>query len=169
MASGDSLLVLGPLNGYGPDGNFATFVEIAGGQSERVPALAFDDTTNEFVDFHCVMPEHYGGGGLTLTVIFAAAAATGVVRWEAGFQRWADDTVDIGGAHPYAYNHVEGVVPSAVDEVAYDDITFTDGADMGSVVAGDAFLLRFRRQNSGLTGTNLTGDARLLAIHVKET
>lgn len=173
MASGDSLLILTPNSATLPNTAFATPNLITGASTpaELIPVLDFDDTTQEYADFYCVMPEHYDGGGITMTVVFSAdEIATDVVEWQAAFRRVADDAEDLDTTtHTYAYNAVVATAPSVVGEVAYDDITFTDGADMDSVVAGDYFILRVTRDPTPSTGTDVTGDASLHAIHIKET
>ncbi len=173
MASGDSLLILLPVSSIAPATTYATFDTMVGTSTpaESIPVLDFDDTTQEYADFYCVMPEHYDGGGITATIVFSAAeAATDVVEWQLAFRRVADDAEDLDTtAHTYDYNAVVATAPSAVGEVAYDNITFTAGADMDSVVAGDYFILRVTRDPTPSSGTDVTGDASLHAIHVKET
>jgi len=49
-------------------------------------------------------------------------------------------------------------------------ITFTDGAQMDSIVAGDLFRLKIRRDADGTNGTdNIVTDMELLAVEVTET
>ena len=173
MASGNSLLALFPYDAIPTATLYATLDVVVGASTpvENIPVLDFDDTTQEYTDFYCVMPEHYGGGGITITVMFSAAqAATDVVAWQAAFRRVADDAEDLDTtAHTYVYNEVIATAPSVVGEVAYDNITFTDGADMDSVVAGDYFILRVTRDPTPSSGTDVTGDASIHAIHIKET
>ena len=174
MASGDSLLVLTPGAASLPAATYATFNSMTGTSTpaEAVPVLDFDDTTQEYADFYCVMPAAYAGTtGITCTIMWSAAeAATDVVEWQIALRRVADDGEDLDTtAHTYAYNAVVATAASAVGEVAYDNITFTDGADMDSVVAGDYFILRITRDPTPSSGTDVTGDASLHAIHIKET
>ena len=174
MASGDTLWVFDPLALTPPTTIFATGDTVLGTSTpaESVPVLDFDDTTQEYIDFYGVMPEHYAGTtGITLTVYFSAAeAASDVVAWQAAFRRIADDAEDLDTtAHTYVYNEVVATAPSVIGEVAYDDITFTDGADMDSVVAGDYFILRLTRDPTPSSGTDVTGDASLHMLHMKET
>lgn len=173
MASGDTLLILSPLHGTPPATIYATLDTIAGASTpaEAIPVLDFDDTTQEYMDFYCVMPTTYAGGGLTIIIGYSAAeAATDVVDWEIALRRIADDAEDLDtDAHTYSYNDVVDTAPSAVGEVAYATITFTDGADMDSVAAGEYFILRITRDPTPNSGTDVTGDASLHFIHVKET
>ena len=47
---------------------------------------------------------------------------------------------------------------------------FTDGAQMDSLSAGEAFRLKLRRDADGTSGTDdVTTDAELLLVEVKET
>src|SRR5688572_1376931 len=173
MASGDTLLTLNPLDYTPPATIYATLDTMVGTSTpvEAFPVLDFDDTTQEYADFHgLVMPANYAGGGLTLTIFYSAAeAASDVVKWEAALRRIADDAEDLDTtAHTYAYNVVEDTAPSVIGEVAYAAITFTDGADMDSVAAGELFSLRVSR-NPSTSGTDVTGDASIHAIRVSET
>lgn len=174
MASGDTLLVLTPAAASLPAATFATFDAMAGTSTpaESILVLDFDDTTQEYADFYCVMPAAYSGStGITCTIMWSAAeAATDVVEWQIALRRVADDAEDLDTtAHTYDYNAVVATAASAIGEVAYDNITFTDGADMDSVTAGDYFILRITRDPTPSSGTDVTGDASLHAIYVKET
>jgi hypothetical protein len=70
-------------------------------------------------------------------------------------------------AHTYVYNVITPTPPSAAGELAYDTITFTDGADMDSVAEGERAIMRVRRSDSAA----MSGDAELLwpAIVIRET
>ena len=173
MASGDTLIALFPQNVSPPATIYATHDTMAGTSTpaESIPLLDFDDTTVEYADFYCFMPRHYAGTtGITLTIVWSAAeAAADVVAWEAALRRVADDAEDLDTtAHTYVYNSSGDVTaPSVIGEVAYDPITFTDGADMDSVVAGEYFILRVKRVAPG--GTDVTGDASIHMIELQET
>jgi len=168
MASGDSLIAFFAWDGSPPATNGATFGTIIGTSTnnEVFSVANFDDTTAEFLDFTGIMPQHYTGGGLTCTVVFAHANNSSGPTWELAFRRINDDAEDLDTtAHTYVYNTVAAGVPTVVGEVGYDNVTFTDGADMDSVVAGELFNLRVSRD----VASGGTGDARLLSIHIKET
>jgi hypothetical protein len=48
-------------------------------------------------------------------------------------------------------------------------ITFTAGAQMGSLVAGEAFRLKIRRDADGTSGTDdITTDAHLMRVILRE-
>lgn len=135
---------------------------------EQIPTWDFDDTTVEYHDFLCEM-ESYDGGGLTITLKFGAAAAANDVRWEAAIRRIGDDIEDVDTTnHTYAFNSVTALVPSVIGEIAYNDITFTDGADMDSVADKELFILRVRRLASD-AADDLVGDAQLISVLIRET
>lgn len=171
MATGNTLLVLTPLDDAPPATLYATLDTMTGTSTpaEAVPVLDFDDTTVEYADFYGVMPSHYAGGGITMIIMWSAAQATNKGIWSAAFRRVGDDVEDLDTtAKTYDYNTTGDIDPaSVIGEVAYDTITFTNGADMDSVVAGDYFILRVKRPAP--SGTKITGDISIHAIHVKET
>lgn len=173
MASGNTLLILDAANARLPGSSAAQFVSLSGGATpgERDVLLAFDSGTIEYADWKCVLPRHYAGGGLTLTLTWSAASATtGNVIWGAAIRRMNDDAEDFDStAHSYDFNDTSGVTaPSAVGENSYDNITFTSGADMDSLAAGEVFWLRIRRNASSGSDT-MSGDSYLGTIEIRET
>lgn len=172
MASGETLLILTPLDNTPPATVYATLDTMTGTSSpaESVPVLDFDDTTAEYADFYCALPRNYASGGLTITFAWSAAAATNTAVLRAAFRRVADDTVDLDTtAFTYDYNTTGALTPpSAVGEVAYDTLTFTDGADMDSVAVGEYFILRVGRAPADGNDT-LVGDVSIHAIEIRET
>jgi len=168
-------IVLTPQSGMPPATLFATFDTIPGGSTpaEAVSVLDFDPDASEYMDFKFALPAGYADGGLTVTFIFSMTSdhdegTPHKVRWEAGIARIADDVLDMNSDQAYAYNGVSAIVPSVVGEVSYDDITFTDGADMDSLAAGEMAILRVYRDHDH-ADDNATGDAELQMITIKET
>ena len=172
MATGNTLLILTPLDNVPPATLGATLDYMVGASTpvESIPVLDFDDTTVEYADFYCVMPSNYAGGGVTLTFFWSQALATNTVVLSAAFRRVADDAEDLDTtAQTYDYNLTGALTPPSVaGEVAYDTLTFTDGADMDSVTAGDYFILRVRRVPTDGNDTSV-GDTSIHAIQIKET
>jgi hypothetical protein len=172
MASGDTLLVLTPLGGSPPATVPATIDTIAGADSvsaENIPCLDFDAAQDEYMDWYCVCPKNYASGGFTATIIWAALSdtSTNIVQFEAAFRAIEEDAEDLDTTdHAYAFNTVTATPSTTAGEVKYDDITFTDGSDSDEVDADDAFIFRLMRDVSDDT---LTGDASVLAVHLKET
>jgi len=167
MASGDTLAYFTALNGRPPSSNFATLDSRNG-----VDVLDFDDTTDESVEFGGVMPRHYAGTtGVTVTVGWmATSATTGTISLDAAFKSVTDDADDIDTKAYAAANNANPTTASASGEVDYATITFTDGADMDSVAAGEYFQLKITRDANGTTSTDsMTGDMELVFVEVKET
>lgn len=169
MASGQ--VVLQVLKAIPPATGFATPDSRAGGSSpaESVTVWDFDDTTAEVMDFLCYLTGSYAGGGLTLVLPWSATSATsGAVTWQAAFRRFVDDAEDLDVAHTYDFNSTSAdTAPSASGELSYPTITFTDGADMDSLAAGELCILRVRRTIPG--SGNMTGDAELWMPIGRET
>lgn len=172
MASGDTLITLGALHNSPPATLGATFDFEVGASTpvESIPVLDFDDTAVEYADFYCVMPRNYAGGGVTITFGWLAAATANTAVLSAAFRRIQDDAEDLNTtAHTYDYNDTGALTPgSAAGEVVYDPLTFTNGADMDSVAAGEAFVLRVRRVPTD-ANDSLVGDLSLLTVELKET
>jgi len=169
MASGDTLCTFFPADGEPPSSNYATPDTRNG-----VLVLDFDDTTQESMEFAGFMPRHYAGGGITITLGWMATDTTVTPHncvWEAAFKSVSDDADDLDSKAFAAVNHTGAVAEaSASGEVAYDTITFTDGADMDSVAAGEYFRLIVARDSDDTNATDsLTGDAELVFIEIKET
>lgn len=174
MASGDTLVVFTAQHGVPPATLYAQQDTIAGASTpaEAIPVLDFASGVSEYIDFYGVVPENYDSGGITLTFIWCAlgeTTTTNECRWEAAFRAIEDDAGDLDtSAHTYQYNGVSAPPPSTAGEVSYDNITFTDGADSDNIDAGDAFILRVYRDHDH-ADDDCTGDASLLAVHMKET
>ena len=172
MASGNNLLILPAWSGIPTTTVGASFGTIAGASTPAAahPVADFDDTTVEYLDFHGLwLPAHYAGGGVTLTFVWGAAATTNNGVWAAAFRAIPDDAEDLDTtAHTYDYNTTADLTPpSAIGEVAYDTLVFTDGADMDSVAASSYFSLRVKRPSP--SGTWITGDQRLHLVIITET
>lgn len=165
------MMDLGPL-GSSPTGTVAADLDWIVGTSapiEWFPVLAFDTTTVQYADFHnLALPPNYAGGGLTLSIKSSAGATTGTLQWAAAIRRIADDVEDTDTTvHTYDYNVINiATLASVIGEVTYDNITFTNGADMDSLAVGELFTLRFRRDTGSDT---LSTDAYLWQIRITET
>lgn len=145
MASGNSVVHL--MRDMPPATSFATPAVIAGASTpaERIPCWQFPDAASAYIDFLCHL-KGYAGGGLTVRLVTAAAAASGNYVLQAAIRRINDDAEDLDTtAHTYDYNTVTIAAPSAVGEVSYDSVTFTDGTDMDSLADNESFILRIYR------------------------
>jgi len=164
MASGNFLAVFTPMGNEPPASAFAT-IDLRNNH----PVLDFDDSTDESAVFGGVLPANYAGGGLTVTLVWLATTATsGDVIWDVSIERHQDDTDDLDSDSFVAVNSATGTTASASGEPQYTDITFTNGADMDSLAVGESFRIKVTRDaNNG--SDNMSGDAELLRVIVKET
>lgn len=175
MASGDTLVVFTPQMGVPGDADFATFDTILTASADEpdnvIPVLDFDPgATEEYIYFQGVMPRHYGGGGLTVTIGWSSDATTGNVIWSVAFKSVTDDADDLDSKAFAAENDSSAdATASAAGEVAYTTVTFTDGADMDSVAAGELFWMEVHRSSADASDTLDSNDAELHFIEIKET
>jgi len=165
MASGDPVVQFLDIN---PPATLAAQVSTRSGGStpaERIRVFHFDAATTEYLDYKAVLVG-YDGGGLTFRIKWQAATATsGTCTWEIAIRRLADDAEDADTSHTYDYNSVTPSAASPNGEVYYDNITFTNGADMDSWADGEIAWVRIRRNISD----TMSGDALLVALTGTET
>jgi len=166
MASGNTLISFGPLDNEPPSSNYAT-IDTRNSQ----PCLDFDASTDESAIFSGVLPRHYAGGGITVTLMWAATSATsGTVRWDVSIERQADEAQDIDSDGFASAQSAGGTAPATSGMLQYTTIAFTDGAQMDSLAVGERFRLKVTRDADGSGGTDdATGDAELLGVEIKET
>lgn len=163
MASGDTLAIFGPENGQPPASNYATL-----DTRNSILVLDFDASTDESIVFVGVLPRNYAGGGITLTGhAMHSSATSGSSRWTAEIERMnTDEDADSfasAQSAACAANGTSGIISTFT-------ITFTNGAQMDNLAAGEPFRLRLTRDADGTTGTDdATGDAELVAVELKET
>jgi len=168
MASGQPVGLI--LDTLVPNANSPALVTRTGGSTpaERVVVWSYDAATIEYIDYKCAL-FGYGGGGITVNIFWSATSATtGVTRWSVAVRRVGDDIEDIDTSQTYDYNATDATTASASGEVAYDTVTFTDGADMDSWANGEIAIVRVRREANHANDT-MTGDAELWGIVIKET
>ena len=126
-------------------------VGISSTPKENFLCWAFHGDETSFLDFHGKMSEDYGGGGLTFKIItsYNLAGSSDTVRWCAAIRRISDGDLDIEVAFDYdaAKNELTVDVPATQGYVTYDEITWTHGADMDSLAAGEMFVLRLWRDH----------------------
>ena len=163
MASGDSLLTIGPLQASFPSSNPAN-----PDSRNTHPVLDFDATTQETVYFaNLIMPRHYAGGNIVVYVHHAASSATsGTIGWDVTIERvgTAQDIDSDGFAT--AKTITAATVPGTSGIINVSNVTLTAGAtDTDSVAAGEACRIRLRRDVANDTAT---GDAEFYAMELKE-
>lgn len=171
MASGDIVGYVGSIMGPATGAAFPNAIAGASTPAERVPVWEFGTTTDQYLDLYCVLGPGYGGGGLTIRLPWTATVNTNEARIGAAIRRLENDADDLDStSHSYDFNYADLTAPSAAGEVVYDDITFTNGADMDSVAAGESFILRITRDQDH-ANDDLAGTFQLLAnlVQIRET
>lgn len=135
------------------------------------PVLDFDGATDEEAVFGGVLSPDYQGGGLTCETFWAFTSATsGSLRVQAGIERIDASSLDIDSDSFASFQSAGGTAPSTNGQVIKVTITFTSGAQMDSLAAGEAFRLKIRRDADGTSGTDdITTDAELLRVVLRET
>lgn len=163
MASGDTLLVFSPYANQPPSTNYATL-----DTRNQHPVLDFDDTINEDAVFSSVMPQNYGGGGLSVFIHYAmTSAVSGNIDWDVSFERIGDQQQDLDADGFAAVQSVDNTtVPGTSGLVDIVSIAFTDGAQMDSIAVGEKFRIKVTRDAANDTAT---GDAELCNIEIRET
>lgn len=146
MASGQ--IVVFPLRILPPATSFAVpnIINGASSPAERYNVWQFADAAAAYIDYLCAL-KGYAGGGLTLRLGWSSLATANNAVWQAAIRRIADDADDMDtGAHTFDFNTSGAVTaPSASGEVVYDNITFTDGADMDSWADNEMAIVRLLR------------------------
>lgn len=163
MASGDTLAVFTAHDNQPPASAYATL-----DTRNAIPVLDFDAATDEAAVFLGVLPRNYAGGGLTVTLhVMHSSATSGTSRWEVAVERMNTDEDSDSFASAQSASctasGTSGTISTAV-------VTFTSGAQMDSLAAGEPFRLKVSRDANGTSGTDdATGDAELVAVEIKET
>ena len=171
MATTDSLCFFTPAMSQPGDADYATFDTILTASADEpdhiMLVLDFDPgATEEYIYFVGYMPAHYDGGGLTLAIGWSSDATSGACRWALAFKSITDDADDIDSKAFAAPNTVDATTASAAGEIDYAALTFTDGADMDSVAAGDGYRVKLNRDAAN---DDATGDGQLVFLELRET
>lgn len=161
MASGDTLLVFTPLHNEPPASAYATL-----DMRNAHPVLDFDDSTDESAVFTAVLPQRYGGGGVTVYLHWAATSATsGDVVWAVAFER---DNTDLDADSFAAAQSATDTTDATSGVITTTSVAFTDGAQMDSLAVGEVFRLMVTRDADNVADT-MSGDAELVAVEIRET
>lgn len=163
MATGDTLASFVPGNNEPPASAFAT-PDLRNSQ----PCLDFDGSADEEGVFTGIMPANYGGGGVNVKIHWRATSATsGSVRWQTAFENNVAQDIDSDG---FASFNSGGGTPNAASGIpTITTIAHANGAEMDSVVAGNLFRIKLRRDADGTSGTDdVTTDVELVGIEITE-
>ena len=135
-----------------------------------IPLLDFDAAANEIEIFFGVMPRTYAGGGVTNSFYVLTTQVTGDMSFKGFFKSVTDDADNLDTktfAAPQGNAAIDA--PSASGEPKLFTIAHTNGAQMDSVAAGEPFFYMLMRDAQDGTADDMTGDAELLSVEVKET
>lgn len=164
MASGNTLNAFTAQSNQPPSSTYATF-----GVRNNHAILEFDAATSETAYFEDVLPSHYSGGGLTVELYWMAATATsGDAVWEVSVERNESAGTDLDSDSFATAQTATTTTSGTSGAINKTTITFTSGAQMDSLAAGEPFRLRVVR-NGGSGSDTMTGDAQLSRVHIKET
>jgi len=168
MASGDSLLTFEAARGIPPNSTAAATRDRRGDDGHFV--YSFNASTDSSLDFTDVMPRQYAGTtGVTLVIIYMmASATTGGVALDGQFELHDEAGHDMDNSGFAAVNTVTDTVPGTAGQLGYVELTFTDGADMDSVAAGDHFRFRITRDPDHASDT-ASGALQCVSIEMRET
>lgn len=154
-------IVFKPLDNEAPTANFATL-----DTRNNHPVLDFDTTTGEAAIFSGVLPADYGGGGLTVTLHWGCTTATtGTVGWLVAIER-IGAVLDIDADSFASDQTVTAATTSGSPGIlTVTSVNISNGANMDSLAAGEAFRIRITRDVANDTAA---GDAELLRVVVVE-
>jgi hypothetical protein len=163
MSTGQHLARWQPGDARPATTNFPGFV-----MRNNIETLAFDGTTQETCFLRDVMPDNYGGGGVTLRAVCMAASATsGGARFGADFERGDTGTDHDADSFTGTDQEATGTAPATSGQPFDVSIAFTNGAQMDSVVANDPFRIRFRRDPADAADT-ITSDIQVKDLVLRE-
>ena len=162
MASGNTLLVFGPMSNQPPATNYPALVS-----RNAHLVLSFNDATAQSAQFQGVMPRAYANGGISCVIAWAAdTATTGNVVWGISLERHRPGTL---GTDSFGSEFTTtGAAPGTAGNLAYTTIALTDGTQMNSVVSSDHFRVKLRRVAADGSDT-MTGNAHAIALEIRET
>lgn len=173
MASGDFLWGWEARHNNPPASSIATPAWIlATGDTPQhpIPVLEFDPSTQEYAIFNGWMPDHYGGGGVTVEILWTSQlGAAANVKLDVAFKRINDGGTALASTTFAAVNTTTVAHNGTAGSPNADTITFTDGADMASVAAGEFFSLLFTRDSADAADTMNSNDLQLIGIRIYET
>lgn len=165
MSSGNSLCIFTPQMNNPPSSNGAT-LDTRGG----ISILDFDQSTAETALFCYVLPRNYASGGITATICWAGDGVTsGNVVWGGSWARIQANTTDIDSLSFSTEVTASAATTASTDGAfRYTTIAFTDGTQINSLAASEAFVFKLRRVAADGSDT-MAADASCLALELRET
>ncbi len=162
MPAQSTLLVFTPFANEPPSSNYASM-----NLRNLHPVLDFDDSTNESAIFTGILPKQYSGGGVTVYIHYCMKSAVAdVIQWDVSFERIGEEVLDIDSDSFATAQSGNDTVPGTSGHVGVIAVSFTDGAQMDALVAGESFRIKVTRNAATDTAV---GDAQLVAVEIRET
>lgn len=161
MASGNTLAIFKPFENEPP----STLYAVAGLRNGH-PTLGYDDTTSWVAIFTGLVPANYAGGGLTINIFATAIATSGTMGWLISIERMDAATDLDADSFAAAQTVTAATVPATSGFPLKLTGTFTSGAQMDNLVAGEMFRLKVARDVANDTAV---GNVEQLEVEVKET
>lgn len=165
MASGETLTGFIPMAAV-PFPSASPAPAIRRDRSGHIVLRFADSVTNRAI-FEDFLARHYDGGGITVTLKWAAlTATTGNVRWSVAFERMVAHDID---ADDFATaKAATTAAPAGGAGIPVDTVIAFTNAEIDGLVAGEAFRLLVERLGADGADT-MTGFADLLGIELRET
>lgn len=163
MATGDTLIAWDAAAAFFDPAKTAAAPVVS---ADGVPALAFDDATDEYALFHGVMPGQYDGTTALTVVVgwkFTDTSSSRTVEWEVSICRVEDDAQSVESL-TFAAAQTGTPTEAGTDELDYAEIDFTN-AQFDGVQPSDAFVLQVMRDSSEETAS--PGDAEVYFVEVQ--
>lgn len=163
MASTDTLAAFTVLSNEPPASAFMTL-----DTRNSHPVLDADGSTDEECVFRGIMPDNYAGGGVTVKIHHMYTSATsGTGRLQSAFERVTGLDVDADSFASFNSGTSAANGTSGIETIT--SINHANGAEMDSVVAGDEFRIKIRRDADGTSGTDdITTDMEIKSVEIVE-
>lgn len=174
MVSGNTLFVLTPLNSIPPATLYATIDTITETSTPNalIPVLDFDGGSDEYMDWHVVIPSHYSGDtGFTFQYTYAMDGVDAdLVDLEFSVALIGDTeiaTADQGldTATPVSIQDTP-VATVTANKIAVSPAGALAKVNFGSAIAGNTIIIRCQRDTSAAANGD---DLQLISIHVTDT
>ena len=170
MASGDTLAKFTPQMNEPPSSDYATI-----DTRNQHPTLDFapSGSNDEEAVFSDVMVQHYNSAnGITAYIHYAMSTAeANAVVWQGAFELIGDQDQDLDSDGFAAFQSSGAItVPGTTGLVDICTISFTAGAQLDSILVGDGYRFKVRRDADDTSATDdATGDAELRFVELRET
>ena len=170
---GTPFMTFDALDGVPPAADFATLdniINTADTPDSVISVLDFDPgITEEFTVFRGVMSPDYGGNGITAKIYWTSEATSGNVVWSLAFKGLGAGVNVVTKTFAAANDSAASATNGTARVINETTITFTDGADMDSVSAGQPFMLALNRSSAAGGDTMNLNDAEFHQLTLEET